>query len=200
MSTRKTTLFYAALISVASMAIGMVITSRLGLAPPSMAQSRVAPPMNSTPIGGPIGANTFRDIAEAQTPMVVNIRTESRQRTQELTDFFGGDELFRRFIHADNGKTWVIGPRIDIQDVLHSPHKFRVMFLGQTPRLCQPRFHDVFFSVCRTVSRLIESTSSNSTALSANNLSVHLLRPSGGGPQLHAISFASAFPSSLGCR
>ena len=97
MSTRKTTLFYAALISVASMAIGMVITSRLGLAPPSMAQSRLAPPMNSTPISGPIDANTFRDIAEAQTPMVVNIRTESRQRTQDLTDFFGGDELFRRF-------------------------------------------------------------------------------------------------------
>ena len=97
MSTRKTTLFYAMLISVASMAIGMVITSRLGLAPPSMAQSRLAPPMNSTPISGPIDANTFRDIAEAQTPMVVNIRTESRRRTQELTDFFGGDELFRRF-------------------------------------------------------------------------------------------------------
>ena len=97
MSTRKTTLFYATLISVASMAIGMVITSRLGLAPPSMAQSRLAPPMNSTPISGPIDANTFRDIAEAQTPMVVNIRTESRRRTQELTDFFGGDELFRRF-------------------------------------------------------------------------------------------------------
>ena len=97
MSTRKTTLFYATLISVASMAIGMVITSRLGLAPPSMAQSRLAPPMNSAPISGPIDANTFRDIAEAQTPMVVNIRTESRRRTQELTDFFGGDELFRRF-------------------------------------------------------------------------------------------------------
>ena len=97
MSTRKTTLFYATLISVASMAIGMVITSRLGLAPPSVAQSRLAPPMNSTPIGGPIDADTFRNIAEAQTPMVVNIRTESRRRTQELTDFFGGDELFRRF-------------------------------------------------------------------------------------------------------
>ena len=97
MSTRRTTLFYATLISVASMAIGMVITSRLGLTPPSMAQSRLTPPMNSTPISGPIDASTFRDIAEAQTPMVVNIRTESRRRTQELTDFFGGDELFRRF-------------------------------------------------------------------------------------------------------
>jgi serine protease Do len=31
------------------------------------------------------------------TPAVVNIRTESRQRTQDLTEFFGGDDLFHRF-------------------------------------------------------------------------------------------------------
>src|SRR5262249_32836220 len=38
--------------------------------------------------------------AKAQTPTVVNIRTEARQRTQDLTDFFGGgggDEMLRRF-------------------------------------------------------------------------------------------------------
>ena len=97
MSTRKTALFYAILIAVASMAIGMVVASRLDLAPASMAGSLSAPAMNSAPISGPIDAQTFRTIAEAQTPMVVNIRTESRQRAQELSDFFGGDEFFRRF-------------------------------------------------------------------------------------------------------
>jgi serine protease Do len=94
---RKTTLFYALLIAVASLAVGMVIASRLDLSPESQAQTLAAPPMNSTPITGPLTATTFRDIAKSVTPAVVNIRTESRQRTQDLTEFFGGDDLFQRF-------------------------------------------------------------------------------------------------------
>ena len=39
MSTRKTTLFYALLIAVASVAVGMVIASRLELSPTSSAQT-----------------------------------------------------------------------------------------------------------------------------------------------------------------
>ena len=97
MSARKTTFYSMVLVGVVSMAIGMVITSRLDLSSSSSAQTSTAPPMNSNPIVGTIDANTFRAIAKAQTPMVVNIRTESRRRTQELTDFFGGDDLLRRF-------------------------------------------------------------------------------------------------------
>jgi serine protease Do len=103
MYNRKTTLFYALLIAIASLAVGMVIASRLDLSPPSAAQSVNAPPMNSAPITGPLSATTFRDIAKVASPAVVNIRTESRQRTQDLTDFFGGggggggDDLFHRF-------------------------------------------------------------------------------------------------------
>jgi serine protease Do len=97
MSTRKTTLFYAALIAVASLAIGMVLASRLGLSPESSAQSMAVPPANSAPLSGPIDATTFRSIAKAATPFVVNIRTESRRRTQDLTDFFGQDPLERFF-------------------------------------------------------------------------------------------------------
>src|SRR5215218_9636943 len=98
MSTRKTTLFYAVLIAIASLAVGMVIASRLDLTPASSAQMVAMPAMNSTPLGGPIDATTFRNIAKAQIPTVVNIRTESRQRTQDLTQFFGGsDDLLRRF-------------------------------------------------------------------------------------------------------
>jgi serine protease Do len=103
--TRKTTLFYALLIAVASVAVGMVIASRLDLAPQSQAQTLAAPPMNSAPVTGPLTATTFRDIAKAVTPAVVNIRTESRQRTQDLTEFFGGDDLFRRFFGSpDQGQ------------------------------------------------------------------------------------------------
>ena len=101
MSNRKTTFFYAVLIAVASLAVGMVIASRLGMSPTSGAQT-VAPPMNSAPITGALTAGTFRDIAKSVSPAVVNIRTESRQRAQDLTDFFGGGgggggDLFERF-------------------------------------------------------------------------------------------------------
>jgi serine protease Do len=106
MSNRKTTFFYAVLIAIASLAVGMVIASRLGMSPASTAQT-VAPPMNSAPITGTVSATTFRDIAKAVSPAVVNIRTESRQRAQDLSDFFGGGgggggDLFERFFGQPN--------------------------------------------------------------------------------------------------
>ena len=76
MSTRKTSLFYAVLLVVASLAVGMVIASRLDLTPASRRRWSTMPAMNSTPLGGPIDATTFRNIAKAQTATVVNIRTE----------------------------------------------------------------------------------------------------------------------------
>ena len=97
MSTRKTTAFYAVLIAVASVAVGMVIASRMDLSPESAAQTLAVPAANSAPLTGPVDAQTFRNIAKAVSPTVVNIRTESRQREQELTEFFGGDDMFRRF-------------------------------------------------------------------------------------------------------
>src|SRR5258705_2411276 len=109
MSNRKTTFFYALLIAIASLAVGMVIASRLDLTPQSAAQNIAAPPFNQAPITGTISATTFRDVAKAVTPPVVNIRTESRQRTQDLSDFFGGggggsgDDLFERFFGQGGG-------------------------------------------------------------------------------------------------
>src|SRR5512142_1333941 len=99
MSNRKTLLFYALLIAIASLAVGMVIASRLDLSPESSAQTVNVPPANSAPLTGPVDAATFRNIAKNVTPAVVNIRTESKQRAQELNDFFGGsgDDLFDRF-------------------------------------------------------------------------------------------------------
>ena len=102
MSTRKTTAFYAVLLVVASLFVGMVIASRFDLTPASSAQTTIGvPPMNSAPLTGAIDASTFRNIAKAATPMVVNIRTEMKAKGQDLTDFFGGgsqpDDLFHRF-------------------------------------------------------------------------------------------------------
>ena len=103
MSNRKTTFFYTMLIAVASVAVGMVIASRLDLAPESTAQTTVgtAPPFNSAPITGGLTATTFRDVAKAVTPAVVNIRTESRQRTQDLSQFFGGGGEVAEFLDRD---------------------------------------------------------------------------------------------------
>jgi len=109
MSTRKTTLFYFVLTVVASLAVGMVIASRLDLTPASSAQTMNVPAMNSAPLTGVLSADTFRVIAKAQSPMVVNITTEIPQKSQDLTDFFGGgggntpDDFFHRFFGAPGG-------------------------------------------------------------------------------------------------
>src|SRR5947208_6565747 len=111
MSTRKTTLFYMLLVAVASLAVGMVIASRLDLAPTSSAQTIGVPAMNSAPITGPLDAQTFRTIAKAQTPMVVSIHTEMKAHSQEMTEFFGGggggapDDFFRRFFGTPPGSS-----------------------------------------------------------------------------------------------
>src|SRR5919204_2977755 len=102
MSTRKTTLFYALLIAVGSLAVGMVLASRLDLTPASSAQTINVPATNSAPITGPLSADTFRNIAKSVTPSVVNIRTEMKAKGNDLTEFFGGrgttpDDLFHRF-------------------------------------------------------------------------------------------------------
>jgi serine protease Do len=100
MSTRKTTLFYSVLIGVAGIAVGLVWASHLGLSSESSAQTLLAmPPANSAPISGPVDALTFRTIARAVSPAVVNIRTESHQRSEEMTEFYGGDDLLRRFFN-----------------------------------------------------------------------------------------------------
>jgi len=103
MSNRRFTWFYALLIAVTSAAAALVIASRLGLSPESSAQTVSAPAANSAPLSGPVTATTFREIAKRASPAVVNIRTESRQRTQDLSDFFGGSDLFDRFFGPSGG-------------------------------------------------------------------------------------------------
>ncbi len=105
MFTRKTSAFYVVLIAVASMAVGMVIASRLDLAPASAAQTVKVPPADSAPLSGPIDAATFRNIAKITGPAVVNIQTEVRQRGRDMSEYFGGggggDDLLRRFFGGD---------------------------------------------------------------------------------------------------
>ena len=109
MSTRKTTFFYALLIAVASLAVGMVLASRLGLAPASSAQTTTiaVPATNSAPVTGAMDAQTFRNIAKSAKPFVVNIQTQVKTQGRDLTDFFGGgspDDLFQRFFGQPPGQ------------------------------------------------------------------------------------------------
>ena len=67
MSNRKTTFFYALLIAIASLAVGMVIASRLDLSPESAAQTIAVPAANSAPLacGASWRANSAPKPAEA---------------------------------------------------------------------------------------------------------------------------------------
>jgi serine protease Do len=75
----------------------MVIASRLGLAPVSMAGSLDIPKANSAPLTGPIDASTFRTIAQDASPTVVSIRTTSQRQAGAggLEEFFGLQNPFR---------------------------------------------------------------------------------------------------------
>ena len=105
MSTRKISLFYAVLIALATMAVTAVITSKMDLTPSSSAQTVSIPQTNSAPLSGSIDATTFRSIARANAPAVVNIQTLAHARGRDLSEYFGGqgDDLLRRFFGGGGG-------------------------------------------------------------------------------------------------
>ena len=77
----------------AALATGVLIGARDDIAPRIGAQITDAPANG----GETVTAQAFREIAKAQSPMVVNIRTESRRQTRDLEEFFRGNELLERF-------------------------------------------------------------------------------------------------------
>jgi serine protease Do len=101
----KSTLFYLFLVVVASVMVGMVLASRLDLSSQSSAQTLALPAVNSAPITGPVTATTFREVANMVSPAVVNIRADSLQPTQDLSDLFGGDpDLLDRLFPGGRGQ------------------------------------------------------------------------------------------------
>jgi serine protease Do len=87
---------FALLAIVAVAAIALVATGQLDRR--ATAAQPIAPgPDADKPLTGPVDAQTFRQIAERQAPMVVNIRTESRRQTADLSEFFDGGDPFDRF-------------------------------------------------------------------------------------------------------
>jgi serine protease Do len=80
-------------------AVTLFIAVRMELTPGISAQSSQQTVATTGTTSWPqlLGAATFRDISRAQMPMVVNIRTESRRQTRDLTEFFDGSDLLERF-------------------------------------------------------------------------------------------------------
>jgi serine protease Do len=64
---------------------------------PYLAAQSADRPVDGGSTALPFGPQTFRDMARAQMPMVVNIRTESRRQTRDLSQFFDRKDLFDRF-------------------------------------------------------------------------------------------------------
>jgi serine protease Do len=96
--TRRTVLvsvLIGGLLVAVGAAVGPQLTRRQGEPGGGRSAPAASVPPGSASIG--IDAETFRRIAAAQTPMVVNIRSESRRQTRELTEFFGGDDPLQRF-------------------------------------------------------------------------------------------------------
>jgi serine protease Do len=91
MATRKSAIFYGVLIAFISLVGGMILASRLDLAPASFANALQVPATNSAPITGSVDAATFRNIAKEASPAVVSIRIITTRRvgggTQDLFGF-----------------------------------------------------------------------------------------------------------------
>ena len=109
MGTRSRTWAIVGIVLAVALLAGLALTARQNSARPSQNSTAPVSAQNST---APVSARAdvaqsgvFRQIAEAQTPMVVNIRTETRQQTRDLTEFFGG-QAFDRSVKFDE---WLKG-------------------------------------------------------------------------------------------
>ena len=103
MNTRTRTIASFFSIAMAAMLLGAVVTTQVrtetALARPAEADPSAIQPVPKPAPGGPVGLNTFRDIARMQTAGVVNIntrRTVRRRSSDPFRDFFG-DDLMERF-------------------------------------------------------------------------------------------------------
>ena len=91
MSSRKTTLFYAVLIAVASLAVGMVIASRLDLSPRSEAATMAPQVGASAPVTGAARRPDVPHDREGRRRRRSSTSGRSRSgKAQDLSDFFGG--------------------------------------------------------------------------------------------------------------
>jgi serine protease Do len=103
MGTRPRTWGIVGILVAIALLAGLVLAARQDSTPISQRQDSTPVSQTSASAvpapaqGDVVQSEVFRHIAEAQTPVVVNIRTETRQQTRDLTEFFGRDRLFDWF-------------------------------------------------------------------------------------------------------
>ena len=78
----------------------------------------------------------------------VNLRNRSRYGRSRRSDL--PNKLFGGFIHAHDGKSWIIGPLVNVQNIFHIRHKLRVMIRWYLPTFAQVRLENVFFRMVPT--------------------------------------------------
>src|SRR5262245_39860755 len=105
MSNRTWTIASFLSVAMAAVLFGAFVTTQINrpeaarAADPQTTASRV----EARSVAGPIGLDTFRDIASRDTPGVVNINTSKVVKRQgSLRDFFG-DDVFERFLPQGRG-------------------------------------------------------------------------------------------------
>ena len=84
------------------------------------------------------------------------------------------EELNWLLIHAQHRGGRIVGFFVGFQDFFHVGDELAVRFRRNHPVFNLAFRHSVFFCVCRTVSMLMESTTSRATSSSASNCNVHL--------------------------
>ena len=62
-----------------------------------------------------------------------------------------GWHLFRGFVHADLGTVRIVGASVDLEHILHAPHKFGVSLGRDAPLFVEVRLQGVFLRVLLTL-------------------------------------------------
>src|SRR3712207_5342886 len=109
---------------------------------------------------------------------------------------FLGHHLVGQLLEADDWLLRIVGLFVELQHILHAPHKLR-SHLRDAPLFLHPRLNVPLLSVRLTVSSEISTTISSSTSLSATSCMLQRFLPSGGSLQARATRYASCSPVSL---
>src|SRR5208337_272279 len=109
-----------------------------------------------------------------------------------------GDQLLRGLVQADERHVRVVGPRINVQNLLHRGYECAARLRRDDPLFFAVRLKRVFLRTRPIVLSLACSTMPSSTTLSSKSRSVQRAWPSGGVEQASAVSRASFSPSKMG--
>src|ERR1017187_5488477 len=107
------------------------------------------------------------------------------------------NQLFRGFVEAHDGALGITRSLVDFQHVFHVGNEGRVGVRRDHPLLLEMRLENVFLRVLPIVLSLARWTMLSSKTFSSSRRRLHLACPSGAGPHVSAISFASAAPSNI---